>query len=74
MSKITLKAARYNAGMTQENVRSALHKMGFNVAISTISSWEQEKTFPSVQQFKALCELYNCKMDDIFVPEMLTLK
>lgn len=65
--KLHVKALRVNAGLTQEQVSSALH-----VAKSTIVSWEAEKTFPTAKQLKTLCELYSCSMDDIFVPETLT--
>ena len=69
---IHLKAARVNAGMTQEDVREFLLKNGYNTAISTISNWESEKTFPPVNIFKLLCRRYGLKMDDIFIPETLT--
>lgn len=67
-----IKAARVNAGLTQEEVCEALKKRGFNTAKSTLVSWEAERTFPTVPLFKALCEIYRCEMNDIFVPEMLT--
>lgn len=64
-----LKAARVNAGLTQTDVcRSE------KIAISTLSRWEAEKTFPTSPQLKRLCNLYGCKLDDIFVPETLTIK
>lgn len=67
--KIRLKALRVNKGLTQDQVSSSLH-----VAKSTIVSWEADRTFPTAPQLKALCDLYECGMDDIFVPETLTLK
>lgn len=51
--KITLKAARVNAGLDQSDVARAL-----NVNIATISSWETGKTNPSLENFKKLCKLY----------------
>lgn len=69
-----LKAARVNAGLTQKEVRDYLLKNGYDTAISTISNWESERTFPPVVIFKFLCTIYGVKMDDIFVPETLTLK
>ena len=60
--KVTLKAARVNAGYTQDQVCSTI-----KVAKSTLISWEQEKTFPTVIQLNKLCNLYGCKMDDIFL-------
>lgn len=69
-----LKAARVNAGMTQEEVQEYLVQNGYKTAISTISSWESERTFPPVVIFKLLCKRYGCTMNDIFVPETLTLR
>lgn len=51
--KITLKAARINAGLDQSDVAREL-----NVNITTVSSWETGKTQPSLENFKRLCELY----------------
>ena len=65
--QITLKAARINSGLKQKEVCEKL-----NIAQSTIVRWEQGETFPTVQQLCALCRLYNCTLDDIFVPEILT--
>lgn len=65
--KITLKAARVNTGLTQETVCKDLG----GIAKSTLINWEMMRTYPTVPQLKRLCELYNCKMDDIFVPETL---
>ena len=51
--KITLKAARINAGLDQSDVAKEL-----NVNITTVSNWETGKTQPSLENFKRLCELY----------------
>ena len=64
---MSLKAARINAGLTQEEVHK---KTGF--ATSTIVSWESNRTFPKTQQFIQLCNLYGGTMSDIFVPETLS--
>lgn len=69
---ISIKAARVNAKKTQAEVCSILNENGYNTAQSTLVSWEQEKTFPTVPIFKLLCEIYGVKMDDISVPETLT--
>lgn len=60
--KITLKAARVNAGLTQKEVAKI---MGKNE--STIVNWENGngnniKFF----DFKKLCEIYKKNIDDIF--------
>ena len=71
---IRLKAARVNARMTREEVREEMLKRGFKTAVSTLVSWEAERTFPTAIEFKALCDIYGCGMGDIFVPDSLTKK
>lgn len=56
---ITLKAARVNAGYTQEDVAN---KIG--VKRPTLICWEKGKTAPSLPQAKKLAELYSVKIDD----------
>jgi len=62
--KITLAAARVNAGLTQEQVAKAL-----NVGKQTVVSWEKGKTEPKVSQSRQLSELYNIPLDYIFLHE-----
>lgn len=70
---ISLKAARVNAGLTQvEAIAEYNRRTGKSLSQSTLVSWERERTFPTVRQFKTLCELYGVGMSDIFVPETLT--
>lgn len=64
-----LKAARVNAKLTQGEVCERLAEYGFSTVKSTLVKWEQEKTFPPVSQFKALCKIYGCSMNDIIVPQ-----
>lgn len=70
---ITLKAARVNAGLTQSQAIEAFNeKNRSSLAKATLISWESYKTFPTTQQFKALCSIYGLTMNDIFVPDKLT--
>lgn len=62
--KITLAAARVNAGLTQEQVAKAL-----NVGKQTVVNWEKGKTEPKISQSRRLSELYNIPLDHIFLPE-----
>jgi len=59
--KITLEAARVNAGFTQKEVAEKL-----NVNVGTVQNWESGKTKPSIEKFAALCNLYACPMDVIY--------
>lgn len=64
--KLNLKALRANKNLTQTEVSNSL-----GITKETLSSWEHYKTFPNIMQLKSLCELYNCKLDDIFLPDSL---
>jgi transcriptional regulator with XRE-family HTH domain len=58
--KISLAAARVNAGMTQEQAAAAM-----KVSKTTINGWENGKTEPQYSAFKALCALYG--IDEIYI-------
>lgn len=64
MQKITLKAARINAGKSQFAASEAV-----NVSEKTLSNWELGKTFPPADKFLRLCQFYQVEMTDIFLPE-----
>ena len=61
--KVSLKAARVNANLTQEDVANKLHK-----GKQTIINWENGKTNIDLANFLALCDLYNASKDDILLP------
>ena len=62
--KITLKAARVNAGLTQAEVAKTVKK-----SKNTIVNYESGKRSPDMVTGKALAELYGCSVDDlIFLP------
>ncbi len=58
--KITLAAARVNAGMTQREAAEAI-----GVSRSTIQGWEAYTKWPNVLQLDAICEAYGLSVDDI---------
>ena len=58
--RITLKAARVNKGMTQNDVAKAL-----GVTKKTVGSWENGKSVPNVDKIEAICTLFGLKYDDI---------
>ena len=61
--RISLAAARVNAGYTQSEVSSIL-----NVSKQTICNWENGKTSPDIAQARRLSELYKMPLDYIFLP------
>lgn len=65
--KISLKAARINAGLTQEAVAAMLKKSKV-----TIINWEKGKTSIDKGNFDALCRLYSVDEENIFLPSIAT--
>ena len=64
MFKISLEAARVNAGLLQ---KEAAAKLG--VSNKTLGNWENGTSFPNAQQIKKICELYVVSYDNInFLP------
>lgn len=62
---MTLKAARVNKDMTQEEAAAAI-----GVSVSTLAKWEQYKAFPSTKQVADILEAYGADFDEIiFLPE-----
>ena len=69
MVQISLKAARVNANMTQEQVAKHLHK-----GKQTITNWENGHTSIDAANFTALCKMYGMDEDNIFLPNKSNLK
>jgi DNA-binding XRE family transcriptional regulator len=59
--KITLAAARVNAGLTQKEAAKALC-----VSNKTLGAWESGKSSPKAKYVVTLCELYGVQYDNIF--------
>lgn len=63
--RITLKAARANARLTQQE---AADKIG--VTVDTIGNWERAKSFPNALQIRRIEEIYGVPYDGlIFSPK-----
>ena len=62
--KISLAAARVNAGMTQDDVAREMH-----VTKQTIVNWERGRSEPTISQSRALSDLYKMPLDYISLPE-----
>lgn len=62
--KLTLKAARVNAGLTQEAVAKEIKK-----SKNTIVNYENGKSTPDMKTGQALAALYGLSIDDLnFLP------
>lgn len=60
MRKMSLKLLRIDAGMTQEEVSTAL-----GISPSTWSKWENGKSFPDVLDIVKIEKLFNISYSDI---------
>ena len=70
MTRITLRAARVNAGYSQEDAANLL-----NVSPYTLSNWERGVSMPKANQIDAICNLYKVTFDMlIFLPNKLALR
>lgn len=62
--KISLRAARVNAGYSQKEAAELL-----GVTSKTLGNWENGITFPSADKIVAICELYGVSYDNLnFLP------
>ena len=61
--KITIKAARVNAGYT---LTEAAKLLGVNK--DTLSNWERGATSPRLKSIEKLVKLYKCTPEDLFMP------
>ena len=60
MPKITLKAARVNAGLSQKEAAKRL-----NISNKTLCNWENNITVPKADKIDAICELYGIPYDNL---------
>ena len=62
--KISLRAARVNAGYSQKEAARLL-----NISNKTLGSWEKGITFPPVDKIPDICRLYGVSYDNLnFLP------
>lgn len=66
--KISLEAARVNAGLTQEQAASKL-----GVSRGTIMNWEKGRIAPRIPEMDRMAKLYQIPVDYIFLPHNSTL-
>lgn len=65
MFKITLAAARVNAGLDQKEAAAQL-----NISNTTLGKWEKGESFPTADKIPEICELYGVHYDHInFLPK-----
>lgn len=60
---MTMKAARVNAGLTQNEVAKVM-----GVSNVTISNWEKGKKYPTLIQAYNLAQIYGVTLNDFIIP------
>ncbi|MBQ4093910.1 MAG: helix-turn-helix transcriptional regulator, partial [Oscillospiraceae bacterium] len=65
---VTLKAARVNAGLTLKKAAEAA-----SISEKTLSYWEKGHTSPRAEDLLLLCSIYNAPIEDIILPQKLSL-
>lgn len=64
--KVSLKALRVNANLTQEEATKLLGKKDPKILMD-IESGKRDLTY---QELMKLCDIYGCTMDDILLPKI----
>ena len=64
--KVSLKALRVNANMNQKKASKLI-----GITSKTLQNWESGATFPNGAQLIKLCRIYECSLNDIFLPDSL---
>lgn len=64
MPRISLEAARVNAGLTQKELAEEL-----GISNVTVVNWEKGVTEPTLSQLRKICQLSGIPMDFIYVPD-----
>ena len=65
--RITLAAARVNAGLTQTDVADLM-----KISKQTLVNWENGKVIPKQAQLFMLSDIYKIPMENISLPKRLT--
>lgn len=63
--EITMKAARINAGFTQEETVAELRNRGFKVSLNSLANYENYRTIPDFRTAEAIASLYGLTVNDI---------
>ena len=64
-----LKELRIVSGFSQEKLAELL-----DVSRQTISSWENERSYPDVHNLIMLCDIYSVSLDDLMKGDIETMK
>ena len=62
---ITLKAARVNAGLSQDSTVEELNARGVKITKNTLQNYEAYRTTPDIKTAQAMAAVYGLSVDDI---------
>ena len=63
--RVTIKAARVNANLTQTSFAKAI-----GVGVKTVQNWESGASSPRADKMPEICKVLNCGIEDIiFLPK-----
>lgn len=62
MAKMTLKAARVNAGLSQYAAAKE-----FGISNKTLCKWEKGQSYPKADQLQKMCIRYGVHYDDLII-------
>ena len=62
MAKMTMRAARVNAGLSQKAAAAE-----FGVSNKTLSKWENGQSYPKADQLQRMCIRYGVHYDDLII-------
>lgn len=60
MKKISLAAARVNAGLTQNELKAIV-----GVSKNILIDWEKGRKYPTMEQLERYCNACNCSVKDV---------
>lgn len=64
--QVSLAAMRTHRKMSQREAAQKLH-----ITPETLRNWENAVSIPRYDQLLSLCSIYDCTIDDIYLPEKL---
>lgn len=65
--KVSMKALRVNANLDQKQAAKMI-----GVSNNTLINWEKYKSFPDAMQMNKMCNVYQCTLDDFYLPDSRT--
>ena len=65
MARMTMRAARINAGFNHSGLSQKEAAAALGVSNKTLCAWESGKSYPKADIIPAICKLYDISFDDL---------